>query len=236
MGARADGGGPDGDRRGHETPRGVLVDTLMEQGFPRLRAQSETARSVSGSVYDEWGERRSAGCARAGRCAAHGSAGVSRGAARRSAIMQLRELCRIVEELQDRGRALGQSLARATVSRGRARGSRSVPRRMTLAVDLLATTPHPDAWPQLPRRRIASALRAHRIRRLTADARRAPPCGSRRLHGAPGVAEAVALRIASLVPQLLLVHAQRTAAERDIERALDALAAAAPDGRGARAS
>ena len=49
-----------------------------------------------------------------------------------------------------------------------------------------------------------------------------------RLTGAPGVADAVALRIASLVPQLLLVHEQRTAAERRIEQALDTLAAA-PD-------
>ena len=28
---------------GLETPHGVLVDTLLEQGFPRLRGQSETA-------------------------------------------------------------------------------------------------------------------------------------------------------------------------------------------------
>ena len=87
----------------------------------------------------------------------------------------------------------------------------------------------------LPRRHITSALRAHRIRRVTAEqvvtALRQPT-----LHGAPGVAEAVALRLASLVPQLLLVHAQRTATERAIERALAALAAAAPAGERARAS
>ena len=46
-----------------------------------------------------------------------------------------------------------------------------------------------------------------------------------RLTGAPGVADAVALRIASLVPQLLLVHEQRSAAERRIAQALDTLAA-----------
>jgi transposase len=50
-----------------------------------------------------------------------------------------------------------------------------------------------------------------------------------RLTGAPGVAEAVALRIASLVPQLALVRAQRTAAERRIEQALDTLAATSSD-------
>ena len=95
---------------------------------------------------------------------------------------------------------------------------------------VLGATPHPDAWPQLPRRHITSALRAHRIRRLTAEqvvtTLRQPT-----LHAAPGVAEAVALRLASLVPQVLLVHAQRTTTERAIDRALATLvAAAAPEG------
>ena len=36
---------------------------------------------------------------------------------------------------------------------------------------LLGATPHPDAWPHLPRRRLTPALRAHRIRRLTAEVR-----------------------------------------------------------------
>ena len=59
----------------------------------------------------------------------------------------------------------------------------------------------PTRGPRLARRRITPALRAHRIRRLTADdviaALRQP-----RLTVAPGVADAVAMRIASLVPQL----------------------------------
>ena len=101
---------------------------------------------------------------------------------------------------------------------------------------VLAATPHPAAWPQLPRRRIAPALRTHRIRRLTAEdvvtVLRQPT-----LTVAPGVAEAVAMRIASLVPQLVLVHEQRTTAERQIDRLLETLAAAdARRGRAARAS
>jgi transposase len=44
------------------------------------------------------------------------------------------------------------------------------------------------------------------------------------------VADAVATRIASLVPQLVLVHQQRTTAERQIDRLLDRLAAERPDG------
>jgi len=92
---------------------------------------------------------------------------------------------------------------------------------------ILAETPDPVGWATMPRRRIAPALRAHRIRRLNVDAvvtaLRQP-----RLRVAAGVTDAVALRIASLVPQLRLVHEQRTTTERRIDRILEQLAAAAP--------
>ena len=95
---------------------------------------------------------------------------------------------------------------------------------------LLATEPDPARWAQIPRRQIAAVLRAHRIRRLSADdvqhALRQP-----RLTVAPGVTEAVATRMAALVPQLQLVHEQRVTAERRIDRLLERLAAAeATDG------
>jgi hypothetical protein len=76
----------------------------------------------------------------------------------------------------------------------------------------------------MSRRRLTPALRAYRIRRLTVEqvltALRQPT-----LQAAPGVADAVAARIASLVPQLRLVHAQRLTTDRDIDRALASLAA-----------
>jgi transposase len=94
---------------------------------------------------------------------------------------------------------------------------------------ILRDTPHPDTWAQLPRRRIAPAVRAHRLRRLTVDdivaALRQPT-----LVVAPGVSEAVALRIASLIPQLLLVHEQRATIERQIDRLLGTLAQPAAEG------
>ena len=156
-------------------------------------------------------ERRPPRCARGRRCACAPIARAFRAVRPDDpAIIQLRELCRIVEDLQERGRPARQSVARAALSR-RTRAWLT----LSPAADepwlwtLLAATPDPAAWPQLPRRRIAPALRAHRIRRLTADdvvtALRQP-----RLTVAPGVAEAVATRIASLVPQLVLVHEQRT--------------------------
>ena len=84
---------------------------------------------------------------------------------------------------------------------------------------MLATTPHPDAWPQLPRRRLTPALRAHHSRRFSVDeviTRRRQP----RLAVAPGIADAVETRIVSLVPQVMLVHQQRRRAEHQIDRRL----------------
>jgi transposase len=88
---------------------------------------------------------------------------------------------------------------------------------------ILCATPHPDAWRSLARRRIASALRAHRIRRLTVD-EVVRAVEQPRLTVAPGVADAVAIRITALMPQLLVVHEQRTLAARQADRLLDQLA------------
>ena len=88
---------------------------------------------------------------------------------------------------------------------------------------MLAEAPDPATWTQLPRRRVAAVLRAHRIRRVSPDlvleAIRQP-----RLTVAPGVTEAVATRIAAVVPQLQVVAEQRLAAERRIDRLLEQLA------------
>ena len=82
---------------------------------------------------------------------------------------------------------------------------------------------------QRPRAARKPALRAHRIRRLTAEAIIAT-LRQPRLSVAAGVADAVATRIASLVPRLILVHQQRTTTERQIDRLLETLAPAATDG------
>ena len=139
------------------------------------------------------------------------------------AIVPLRELSRMLDDLQVE-EARGANRLREQLYRVHAPWLTLSP----AANDpwlwaLLRETPHPDAWAQLPRRRIASILRAHRIRRLTADevvaALRQP-----RLAVAAGVPEAVALRIASLIPQLLLVHDQHVTTERRIDRLLETLA------------
>jgi transposase len=137
-------------------------------------------------------------------------------------VIQLREWSRIVEELQEEEQRLANRL-RDQLYRVNAAWLTLNP-----AADdpwlwtILHDTPHPEAWATVPRRRMTSAVRAHRIRRLTADdviaVLRQP-----RLHVAAGVADAVEARIASLLPQLRLIHDQRLMGERRIDRLLESL-------------
>lgn len=212
---------------GLETPRGVLVDTLLEQGF--------CVFAVNPKQLDRFRDRFTPGGAKDDRRDAQviGDAlRTDRRAFRRvrpddPAIIQLRELCRIVEELQvDEARLanrLREQLYRVHAPWLTLSPAANDPWLWTV----LGDTPHPDAWRQLPRRRISPALRAHRIRRLTAEevvtALRQPT-----LAVAAGVADAVATRMTSLGPQLVLVHQQRTTAEHQIDRLLKSLAEAAP--------
>lgn len=210
---------------GIETPRGALVDTVLEQGFQVF--------AVNPKQLDRFRDRFSAGGAKDDRRDARVVADALRTDLRAFRAVQpedpqvihLRELCRIVEELQVEEARLANKL-REQLYRVNAPWLTVSP-----AADepwlwaILAETPDPAAWGQLPRRRISPALRAHRIRRLTAEdivtTLRQPT-----LTGAPGVPEAVATRIASLMPQLLLVHQQRTTSARQIDRLLETLAAA----------
>jgi len=221
------GGAPPAIAVGLETPHGVLVDTLLEQGFALF--------ALNPKQLDRFRDRFTAGGAKDDRRDAHVVADALRTDRRAfrpvrledPAIIQLRELSRMLDELQvEEGRLtnrLREQLYRVHAAWLTLSPAANDPWLWTV----LGETPHPDAWAQLPRRRITPALRAHRIRRLTADdvvaAVRQP-----RLTIAPGVTDAVAIRIAALMPQLVVVHEQRTAAERQIDRLLEQLAAADP--------
>lgn len=89
---------------------------------------------------------------------------------------------------------------------------------------MLAKAPQADQWRRLGARRLTTVLRAHRIRRVTAEtvlpALRAP-----RLAVAAGVPEAVALHIAALVPQLQLLQAQHSTTTQHIDHCLERMAA-----------
>ena len=154
---------------GIETPRGALVDTVLEQGF-RVFA-------VNPKQLDRFRDRFTAAGAKDDRRDARVVADALRTDPRAfravrpedPQVIQLRELCRMVEELQVEEARLANKL-REQLYRVNAPWLTLSP-----AADepwlwtILAETPDPAAWRQLPRRRISPALRAHRIRRLTAE-------------------------------------------------------------------
>lgn len=211
---------------GIETPHGVLVDTLLEHGFPVF--------AINPKQLDRFRDRFSAGGAKDDRRDAH-VAGDALRTDRRAfrpvrvgdpLVVQLRELSRMLDELQvEEGRLanrLREQLARVHAAWLGLSPAADEPWLWTI----LGESPHPDAWAQLPLRRVTPALRTHRIRRLTAE-QVVGALRPARLTVAPGVTDAVALRIAALIPQLRVVHEQRTTAERQIDRLLTQLAAAA---------
>lgn len=219
------GAPPDAIAVAIETPRGVLVDTFLEHGFavfalnPKQLDRFRDRFTVAGAKDDARDAHVAADALR-----------TDRRAFRRlqpddPQIIQLRELCRLVEDLQvDEGRLanrLREQLYRVNAPWLPLCPAADEPWLWTL----LAEAPDPASWSHLSRRRIASALRAHRIRRCSVDEvvdlLRQP-----RLTVAAGVPEAVATRIAALIPQLRLVAEQRTHAVRQMDRLLERLAAA----------
>jgi len=212
---------------GLETRSGVLVDTLIEQRFAVF--------ALNPKQLDRFRDRFSAGGAKDDPRDAHTVADALRTDRRAfravrpddPLIIQLREVCRIVEELQGEEGRLTNRLREQLYRVNAAWLTWSPAADEPWLWSVLGATPHPDAWRQLARRRITPVLRAHRIRRLTGEdivtALRQPT-----LAAAPGVADAVATRIASLVPRLVLVHQQRATAERDIDHLLARLPAAEP--------
>jgi transposase len=210
---------------GLETPRGVLVDSFLERGFPVF--------ALNPKQLDRFRDRFTAAGAKDDRRDARAVADGLRTdlrAFRRlqpedPLVIQLREWSRLLEELQQQEQRLANRLRDQLFRVNAPWLTLSPAANEPWLWTVLADTTHPDAWTRLSRRRITSALRAHRIRRLTVDdvlaVLRQP-----RLHVAAGVADAVEARIASLVPQLRLVHDQLTKAERRIDHLLVAMAEA----------
>lgn len=206
-----------------ETPRGVLVDTLLEYGFALF--------AINPKQLDRFRDRFSAGGAkddpRDARVLADGLRTDRRAfrlvQADDPQIIYLRELCRLSDELQDTRTRLANRLREQLYRVDAAWLALSPAADEAWLWEILSSAAHPGEWARLSRSRLARILKAHRIRRFTVNdvlaAVRAP-----RLSAAPGVLEAVAVHIAALVPQLLLADQQRMRTEHDIERSLDRLA------------
>ena len=206
-----------------ETPRGVLVDTLIEIGF-RVFA-------INPKQLDRFRDRFTAAGAKDDRRDAHVLGDGLRTDQRafrpvrpdHPLIIQLREVTRLREDLQEDERRLANRLRDQLFRVDAAWLTFSPAADEPWLWALLAEAPEPLAWARLTRRRISATLRTHRIRRVSADAL-LTALQQPRLTGAPGVGEAVATRIAALVPQLQVIHEQRLTAERRIDRLLERLA------------
>lgn len=217
------GAGPTAIAVGIETPRGALVDTLLEHGFPLF--------AVNPKQLDRFRDRFTAAGAKDDDRDAQVAADALRTDRRAfrpvrpddPLVIQLREVTRLREDLEQDERRLANRLRDQLYRVDAAWLTLSPAADEPWLWTLLAEAPDPARWAQLPRRRVAASLRAHRIRRLTPDAvlegLRQP-----RLSVAPGVTEAVAARIAAVVPQLQLIAAQRRTAEHQIDRLLERLA------------
>jgi transposase len=214
---------------GIETPRGALVDAIIEHGFPVF--------AVNPKQLDRFRDRFTAAGAKDDDRDAHVLADAlrtDRRAFRRvrpddPVIIQLREVTRLREDLQEDEQRLANRLRDQLYRVDAAWLTVSPAADEPWLWAMLTDAPDPATWAQLPRRRVAAVLRAHRIRRITADdvlERLRQP----RLMVAPGVTDAVETRLAALVPQLRLIYEQRLIAERRIDRLLERLATGeAPD-------
>jgi transposase len=215
---------------GLETPRGVLVDTVTEVGF--------SVFAINPQQLDRFRDRFTAAGAKDDRRDAHVLADALRTDRRAfhrvrpddPLMIQLREVTHVREDLQQDEQRLANRLRDQLYRVDAAWLTVSPAADEPWVWAILADAPDPATWAQLSRRRVAAALRAHRIRRVSADTvleqLRQP-----RLMVAAGVTDAVATRIAVLVPQLRVIAEQRLTAERRIDRLLARLATgAAADG------
>jgi len=214
---------------GIETPRGVLVDTLIERGFPVM--------AVNPKQLDRFRDRFTAAGAKDDDRDAHVLADAlrtDRRAFRRvrpddPLIIQLREVTRLRADLQEDEHRLANRLRDQLYRVDAAWLTLSPAADEPWLWAILAQKPHPTTWAQLSRQRVAAALRAHRIRRVSPDAV-LDALQQPRLTVAPGVTDAAAIRIAAVVRQLQLIAEQRRAAEHQIDRVLDQLATREVDG------
>jgi transposase len=205
-----------------ETPHGPIVDTLVDRGChvfainPKQLDRFRDRFSPSGAKDDRRDAEVMSHAVRTDRAtlrAVHVGDPVTR---------QLRETSRHDAELQEDFQRLANRLRDHLLS--------VWPELLALAPaadepwlwTLLELAPTPTSGERLRPARVRQLLREHRIRRLSADevlkVLRAPS-----VYLAPGVREGVVPRIADLIEQLRVVHAQRRKAEHRLEAALRAL-------------
>lgn len=211
-----------------ETPRGAIVETLMERGL--------TVYAINPKQLDRFRDRYTVAGAKDDRRDAFvlaASLGTDEQAFRMVKVseplrIQLRELSRLHEDLAHERVALGNRLGDQL--------RRYFPQ--ILALDsvydapwlwaLLEIAPSPSAAQKLTDEQLTAILRAHRIRRQTPGSIR-KAIDVRPLTVANGVVEASSMHVAALIARLRLVREQTKACMSDIRRLLAALSEPSSD-------
>lgn len=207
---------------GIETPRGALVDLLVERGAavfavnPKQLDRFRDRFSVAGAKDDALDALVLCSAVRTDR------ARFRRVQLDEPMIIRIRELTRARDVLEDEFLALTNRLRELV--------HRIAPQWLALSANaddvwfwrLLTLAATPTLGRELRRGKLERLLETHRIRRVSVDAvvdaLHTPP-----VPVAPGTVEAVTAHIALLVPRVALVHEQRQACEHELEAALDAL-------------
>jgi transposase len=214
-----------------EVPRGAVVETLLERGFPVF--------AINPKQLDRFRDRHTVAGAKDDRRDAWVLADALRTDPRAfrplmpddPRIIRVRELSRVADELQQEARRLA--------NRVRDQLLRFYPQLLRLcpAADepwfwaLLSQAPTPAQGQRLPRRAVERLLRTYRIRRLTAEAVLAE-VQAPALRVSPGTVDAATTHIALLLPRLRLVSEQQTQVARQIEGVLTELASAEEEAEG----
>lgn len=223
------GGEPAGVAVAIETPRGAVVETLVERGFavyslnPKQMDRFRDRHSVAGAKDDRRDAFVMANALRTDRHLFHLVKLDD------PLIIRVRELSRTEEDLQQQQVRAGHQLQDLL--------NRYYPQMLGLcpAVDepwfweLIEFAPGPSQGTKLSKTKLEKLLRAHRIRRLDAEAiRQALSVPALRL--APGAAEAASEHVLLILPMLRLLRQQRNELERRIESLLEEMSAAGQSG------
>jgi len=208
---------------GLETPHGGPVALCLEHGAavfainPKQLERFRERASAAGAKDDRRDAFAAASALRTDRAAFH------RLAPEAAALVQVRELSRVSDELREEAARLSNRL--------RAQLERYFPQVLAVVPGadepwlwaLLTLAPTPAAAARLSERRLTRLLRDYRIRRVSAAGVRAL-LQAPALPVAPGTAAAVGAHVALLVPQLELVTRQHRACLARLAAALTALA------------
>jgi transposase len=205
-----------------ETPRGAIVETLVERGFH--------VYAINPKQLDRFRDRHTVAGAKDDRLDAlvlADSLRTDQHCFRLVQIddpltIQLRELSRVEDDLRDEAVRLTNRL--------RDQIHRYYPQMLKLCANasepwlwaLWEVIPSPACLKGLRASRVEKVLRSHRIRRIKAPevlvVLKEPP-----LHVAPGAVEAATTHIKLLLPQLRLIYEQRQSCAERIEQLLDQL-------------